>query len=119
VAWEVEFTDEFEAWWLTLSVGEQADVDASVQLLEVHGPHLGRPHVDAVKGSKHSNMKELRTQSGGRPLRTFFAFDPRRTAILLIGGDKTGDDRFYERMVPKADVLYDDYLEEINREGVI
>jgi hypothetical protein len=64
-------------------------------------------------------MKELRTQSGGKPLRTFFAFDPRRTAILLIGGDKTGDDRFYDRMVPIADNLYDEYLIEIKKEGLI
>ncbi len=64
-------------------------------------------------------MKELRTQCRGRPLRTFFAFDPRRTAILLIGGDKTGDDRFYERMIPLAEQLYDNYLEELRREGLI
>ncbi|MEX2306983.1 MAG: type II toxin-antitoxin system RelE/ParE family toxin [Pirellulales bacterium] len=64
-------------------------------------------------------MKELRTQSGGKPLRTFFAFDPRRAAILLIGGDKTGDKRFYDRMLPIADDLFDVYLEEINKEGLI
>jgi hypothetical protein len=64
-------------------------------------------------------MKELRTQSDGRPLRTFFAFDPRRTAVLLIGGDKTGDNRFYDRMVPIADDLYEAYLKEIEEEGLI
>jgi hypothetical protein len=64
-------------------------------------------------------MKELRTQSSGKPLRTFFAFDPRRTAILLIGGDKTSDDRFYDRMVRIADRLFDDYLTEIKDEGLI
>ena len=94
-------------------------MSASVELLELHGPQLGRPHVDTVKGSKHTNMKELRTQSSGKPLRTFFAFDPRRSAILLIGGDKTGDKRFYDRMVPIADDLYDVYLEEIRKEGLI
>jgi len=119
MAWEVEFTDEFEEWWATLTDDEQTDVSASVALLEIHGPQLPRPHADTVKGSKHSNMKELRTQSGGKPLRTFFAFDPRRTAILLIGGDKTGEKRFYERMVPIADQLFDDYLEEIRKEGLI
>jgi hypothetical protein len=119
VAWEIEFTDEFEQWWSSLTENEQSDVNASVELLEVHGPQLGRPHVDGIKGSMHSNMKELRTQSGGQPLRTFFAFDPRRTAILLIGGDKTGDDRFYARMVPIADRLFDDYLREIEKEGLI
>jgi hypothetical protein len=64
-------------------------------------------------------MKELRIQSKGRPLRVFFAFDPRRSAIHLIGGDKTGDDRFYERMVPWADTLYDEYLAELRKEGLI
>ena len=64
-------------------------------------------------------MRELRVQSGGRPLRVFYAFDPRRSAILLIGGDKTGDDRFYERMVPVADQLYDMYIAEIRKEGLI
>jgi hypothetical protein len=119
VAWEVEYTDEFELWWTSLTEAEQADLNASVELLELHGPQLGRPHVDKIKGSKHINMKELRTQSSGKPLRTFFAFDPRRTAILLLGGDKTGDDRFYDRMVPIADKLYDAYLEELENEGLI
>lgn len=64
-------------------------------------------------------MRELRVQSGGKPLRIFYAFDPRRSAILLIGGDKTGDDRFYERMIPIADDLYDVYLEELQQEGLI
>jgi hypothetical protein len=119
VGWDVEYTDEFELWWRGLTEDEQADVSASVELLELHGPQLGRPHVDTIKGSRHSNMKELRTQSGGKPLRTLFAFDPRRTAILLIGGDKTGDKRFYDRMVRSADDLYDAYLEEIEKEGLI
>jgi hypothetical protein len=64
-------------------------------------------------------MRELRVQSGGRPLRIFYAFDPRRTAILLVGGDKTGDDRFYESFIPEADRLYDEYLDELRREGLI
>ena len=117
--WEVEFTDEFARWWNTLTSAEQASVEASVQLLERFGPHLSRPHADMVKGSLHSNMKELRSQCQGRPLRTFFAFDPRRAAILLIGGDKTGDDRFYDRMIPLADRLYERYLSELREEGLI
>jgi hypothetical protein len=64
-------------------------------------------------------MRELRVQSGGRPIRVFYAFDPRRTAILLIGGDKTGDDRVYERMIPIADRLYDVYIAELKNEGLI
>ena len=119
MAWEVEYTDEFELWWKSLTDDEQADVNASVELVELHGPQLGRPHVDTIKGSRHAHIKELRTQSGGKPLRTFFAFDPRRSAILLIGGDKTGDKRFYDRIVPIADNLYDQYLKEIEKEGLI
>ncbi|MEI6526181.1 MAG: type II toxin-antitoxin system RelE/ParE family toxin [Planctomycetota bacterium] len=64
-------------------------------------------------------MKELRTQTGGDPLRSFFVFDPRRTAILLIGGNKGGDGRFYERMIPIADRLYDTYLNELEKEGLL
>ncbi len=117
--WEVEFTDEFGAWWNLLSEQEQESLVASVELLRELGPHLGRPHVDTIGGSRHSNIKELRTQHQGRPLRTLFAFDPRRCAILLIGGDKTGDDRFYERMIPLADRLYDAHLETLEKEGLI
>jgi hypothetical protein len=82
------------------------------------GPHLGRPHVDTLQGSRHPNLKELRTQHQGRPLRTLFAFDPRRCAILLIGGDKAGDERFYDRMLPLADRLYDAHLDALRREGL-
>jgi hypothetical protein len=117
--WQVEYTHGFDQWWQTLSLSEQASVDAGVRLLERLGPQLTRPHADTVKGSRHNNMKELRAQSQGRPLRVFFAFDPRRCAILLIGGDKTGDDRFYEQMVPLADRLYDQYLDELREEGLI
>ena len=114
--WEVEYTDDFEKWWHDLTEDQQEDVAVGVNLLREIGPSLGRPYVDSVKGSRHSNMKELRVQSGGQPLRTFFAFDPRRIAILLIGGCKTGEDRFYEKMVPLADKLFGDYLREIGQE---
>jgi hypothetical protein len=111
--WEVEYTDEFEEWWDSLSEEEQISVDASVRLLEQMGPTLGHPHSSKINGSRHAHMRELRTQHDGRPFRTLYAFDPRRTAILLIGGDKTGNDRWYEIYVPIADQLYDEHLEEI------
>lgn len=117
--WEVEFTDEFGAWWGALTEAEREDVDAKVQLLQQFGPALGRPHADTVNGSKHPNMKELRIQHGGCPYRLLYAFDPRRAAILLLGGDKTGDERWYERMVPTADRLYDEHLTTLKREGLI
>ncbi len=78
-------------------------------------PWLLFPYSSGISGSKH--MRELRVRSGGHPIRAFYAFDPRRTAILLIGGDKTGDDRFYERMIPIADAHYDIYIDEIRKKG--
>jgi hypothetical protein len=117
--WEVEYTDEFREWWDSLALAEQSSVEAGVRMLEQFGPALSRPKVDVLKGSRHANMKELRTQCKGRPLRTFFVFDPRRKAILLVGGDKTGDNRFYQRMIPLADRLYDEYLKELREEGLI
>jgi hypothetical protein len=110
MAWAAEFTDEFEGWWNGLSEDEQVDVDAKVRLLEELGPALGRPHADTVQGSRHANMKELRIQHAGRPYRVLFAFDPRRSAILLLGGDKTGNTRWYDENIPIADRLYDDHL---------
>jgi hypothetical protein len=110
--WEVEYTDEFGAWWDTLSETEHEAVAFSVNLLRQAGPSLGFPHTSRVYGSRHSAMRELRSQCEGRPLRTFFAFDSRRVAILLIGGDKTGNDRFYEEFVPLADKIYNQHLKE-------
>lgn len=113
MTWDVEFTDQFQEWWDGIDEEAQADIDAGVRLLAEMGPVLGRPYVDTVYGSRHPNMKELIVQSNGRPYRTFFAFDPRRTAILLIGGEKTGQKRFYDEMIPIADRLYDEHLREI------
>ena len=98
---------------------EQASLDASVRLLEERGPNLGFPHSSGIKDSRHSHMRELRTQHNGRPFRTLFAFDPRRAAILLIGGDKTGNDRWYDVHIPIADGLYDEHLEQLRKEGLI
>jgi hypothetical protein len=114
--WEVEYTDEFEFWWDGLSDKQQGAVDAGVRLIEDFGPALKYPYSTGVKSSRYGNMRELRSQSEGNPLRTFYAFDPRRTAILLIGGDKTGDDRFYVEMVPRADAIYEEYLKELKEE---
>lgn len=92
---------------------------ASVKLLEELGPQLRFPHTSGIESSKHRNMRELRIQHAGRPYRVLFAFDPRRCAILLLGGDKTGNDRWYEENVPLADRLYDDHLGALRREGLI
>jgi hypothetical protein len=117
--WSVEYTDEFGEWWAGLSEAEQESLDVSVRLLEERGPQLGFPHSSGINGSKHGHMRELRTQHEGRPYRTLYAFDSRRSAILLIGGDKTGDDRWYDTFVPVADGLYDEHLEQLRREGII
>ena len=117
--WEVEYTEQFADWWYNLSERQQDSVSRLVDRLIQDGPALGHPYTSEIKGSRHGHMRELRVQSGGRPLRVFYAFDPRRSAILLIGGDKTGDNRFYRRYIPIADKLYDDYIEELRREGLI
>ncbi len=119
MAWEVEYTDLFGDWWVHLTERDQKSVAHKVDLLIRLGPHLPFPHSSDVNGSRHGRMRELRAQSGGNPLRVFYAFDPRRTSILLIGGDKTGDGRFYERYVPIADDLYDEHLLQLRSGGLI
>ena len=111
--WEIEVTDQFVEWWETLAVAEQESIKASVDVLKQRGPGLGRPLVDAVS-TRHANMKELRTGT----TRILFAFNPKRTAILLIGGDKR--DRwqdFYAETVRLADDLLDEHLTELESEG--
>lgn len=114
--WTVEYTDEFEAWWLELSEGVQDDIDRVVMLLEAHGPTLGWPYSSDIKGARFA-IRELRVQSGGRPLRILYAFDPARSALLLLGGDKTGDARWYTANVPRAERIFAEHLKEIEREA--
>ena len=115
--WEVEYTNEFGEWWETLNEAEQDAVAFTVGLLRSEGPSLKLPYSTDVRQSKHKSMRELRSQCKGRPLRTFYVFDPKRVAILLIGGDKTGDDSFYDVIVPLADRIYDEHLREIREEN--
>jgi hypothetical protein len=119
MSWDVEYTHEFGGWWANLTESEQDDIAAMATLLMEKGPQLPFPYSSGIEGSRHSHMRELRVQSGGSPIRIFYAFDPRRTAILLIGGDKTGNDRFYQEMIPIADRLYDQYLDELRKEGLL
>ena len=119
MAWEVEFTDEFARWWHTLDGEEQDAIDVVVGLLEEKGPQLPFPQSSKISSSRHSHLRELRIQYRGEPYRILYAFDPRRVALLLVGGSKTGDERWYEKHVPTADALYDEHLEELRREGLI
>ena len=108
--WEVEFTREFEDWWNSLSEDRASRCERESDPAAETRTKPPRPHADLIHSSRHANMKELRIQHSGRPYRVLFAFDPRRCAILLIGGDKTGNDRWYEEFVPVADGLYDRHL---------
>jgi hypothetical protein len=114
----VEGTGEFEEWFDNLAEDERGAVIHVVDMLQESGPALGFPWSTKIKSSRHSHMRELRIQHDCRPLRVLYAFDPRRSAILLLGGDKTGDARWYQHNVPIADRLYDAYLRELEEEGL-
>lgn len=103
--------EEFIDWFMGLDAKDAEAVSRLVDLLEQMGISLGRPYSGTIKGSRHT-MRELVVQSKGDPIRVFYAFDPKRNAVLLIGGHKAGKDRFYEEYVPKADDLFDAYLKE-------
>jgi len=117
MAWDVEYTGVFDGWWGGLDESEQIDVDAVIGLLEIKGPNLGFPYSSGVEASRHSHMRELRIQHKGKPYRILYAFDPRRAAILLLGGDKTGNNRWYKKNIPIADKLYDEHLVSLKKKG--
>lgn len=102
--WLIEMTETFESWFTSLGETDRVRVLAALMVLRERGPMLPRPYADSVQASRHSNMKELRIQSQGNPLRVFFAFDPQRVGILLCAGNKVGHEkRFYDVMIPLAD----------------
>lgn len=116
--WQIQTTDRFDEWFDALNDTDRENVIAGMLVLEQKGPLLSRPYADTVKGSTHPNMKELRVQSRGNPIRAFFAFDPERTGILLCAGEKTGKDkRFYDEMIPVADREFTAHLQKLNRGG--
>ncbi|MGI8978850.1 MAG: type II toxin-antitoxin system RelE/ParE family toxin [Pirellulaceae bacterium] len=110
--WHIATTTQFDEWFADLDDDGQAELIAKVNLLKLLGPKLSRPHADTLNGSKHANMKELRASTADRVLRVAFAFDPDRTGILLVAGDKSGvsQKRFYKRLIAKADDLFDTHL---------
>lgn len=112
--WEIIFHREFEEWFFAEDLEVQTSIAMVLDVLEEQGAALGRPYVDTIKGSVFTNMKELRVQHDGNPYRILFAFDPQRQAVLLIGGNKRGDKRWYEKNIPVADRRFAEYLEETN-----
>lgn len=112
MVWDTQTTPVFDKWYDGLNEAEQVEVAGMLALLVLNGPALSRPHADTLNGSKHSNMKELRGKTPGAVLRVAFAFDPRRTAVILAGGNKNGisEKRFYRSLVSMADTLFDGHL---------
>ncbi|HMS24897.1 MAG TPA: type II toxin-antitoxin system RelE/ParE family toxin [Acidimicrobiia bacterium] len=113
MSWEILFTDQFGLWWDELSQDQQEALTERVLMLAEVGPSLGRPIVDSIENSRHHNMKELRASKEGA-LRVLFCFDPLRRAVLLLGGDKSGQwNAWYKWAIPSADDLFDEYLQDI------
>ena len=118
MSWTVLLHDAFDAEWKDLPASVQDEILAHMGLLKQFGPALGRPRVDTLKGSSHANMKELRFNAANGVWRIAFAFDPKRQAILLVGGDKSGgsEKRFYRQLIKKADARFDEHLAQIDKE---
>lgn len=115
-SWEIRFTPQAEQWYMSLGAEDTNRIAQAFNQLERLGPTLGRPRAASINGSRHHNMKEVRSASGH--LRALFAFDPRRRAIVLLGGDKTNDWKgWYQRNIPRADKLYDKHLRALGEEG--
>jgi hypothetical protein len=115
-SWTVIFHDEFEPEFDELAPEVQDELYAEATFLERFGPETGRPHVDKLKGSHYANMKELRFEAADGEWRVAFAFDPKRRAVLLVAGDKTGvsEKKFYKRLIAKADARYERHLERVS-----
>lgn len=117
--WQIRMTERFDAWFCSLGDADRTRVLAALLVLRAKGPMLPRPYADTVKGSRYSNMKELRVQSRGDPFRVFFAFDYQRVGIVLCAGNKVGNEkRFYDVMIPIADKELDNYLQRVRDKGV-
>ena len=112
MAWTVEIGNEFEPEFDALHEDVQLEILALSRLLQKFGPQMGRPRVDTLNGSRHTNMKELRSSAADGQWRVAFAFDPKRKAVLLVAGDKSGagEKRFYRELIRKADARFDSHL---------
>lgn len=117
MTWEVRLGEEFDSEFLSLPVEVRLEIAAISSLLEQIGPQLGRPRVDTLKDSRHANMKEMRFDATDGVWRVAFAFDPKRMAIVLIAGDKSGgsERRFYREFICKADQRFDAHLDRLKK----
>lgn len=113
MSWTIKTLEYFDQWFEALSEAEQMDMLTGVYLLEEQGPNLPRPYADTLKGSNFNNMKELRVQHKGKPYRILYAFDPNREGILILGGNKGGDKRWYNKNIVLADKLYQNHLDKL------
>ncbi|MDX7998268.1 type II toxin-antitoxin system RelE/ParE family toxin [Xenorhabdus sp. Reich] len=115
--WEITTTELFDQWFEEQPDELQEDVLAAMNILELKGPMLGRPLVDTLNGSQYPNMKELRIQHHGDPIRVFSAFDPVRNAIILCAGNKAGKNQklFYKEMINIADEQFKIHLENLEK----
>lgn len=114
--WNIIFYPDFRIWFYQQEIGFQDETFAVLTVLFKQGPSLGRPRVDTIEGSLFNNMKELRIQYQGKPWRILFAFDPKRQAILLVGGNKSGNKRWYQENIGIADQRYQRHLNQL-KEG--
>lgn len=115
MTWEVRVSDEFIEWYDSLDIQEWESINRAVGWLVECGPTLGRPYADTLRGSSIANLKELRVQHAGRPYRILYAFDPRRNAYLILGGDKSRNANWYADAIRRAETIYARYLKEIGR----
>ncbi|MEE8059072.1 MAG: type II toxin-antitoxin system RelE/ParE family toxin [Pseudomonadales bacterium] len=118
MSWIINTLEIFDKWFEGLTLAEQEDILVGIYLLEGQGPNLSRPYSDTLEGSRFKNMKELRVQHKGKPYRVLYAFDPKRRGILILGGNKEGDKRWYKKHIPIADKLYQQYLEQLKEAEV-
>ena len=113
MSWSVTYVPEFEEWLRGQTKEFQEDLMAYVIALQDQGPQLARPHCDTLVGSRFANMKELRVQHAGDPYRVLFAFDVKRRAVLLLGGNKRGNSRWYLKNIPIADARFESWQEHV------
>lgn len=115
--WEIVYHDEFDSWLCEQLEDLQDEILKVIGLLALKGPQLSRPYADHIKGSSLKNLKELRIQWSGDPYRVLFAFDPQRNAILLLGGNKAGDKRWYDKNIPVAEKRFVEHLKSLEEEN--